>query len=94
VNIYPGQIDHILSQVSQVGSEFQVLLDRGKDGKDYMTIRVERAEKGDRGEDRAATDRIENLISHQLLVSGKVEVVDHQSLPRTERKSKRVFDNR
>jgi phenylacetate-CoA ligase len=94
VNIYPGQIDHILSQVSQVGSEFQVLLDRGKDGKDYMTIRVERTEKGDRGEDRAAADRIENLISHQLLVSGKVEVVDHQSLPRTERKSKRVFDNR
>jgi phenylacetate-CoA ligase len=94
VNVYPGQIDHILSQVSQVGSEFQVLLERGKDGKDYMTIRVERAEKGDRGEDKAVADRIEHLISHQLLVSGKVEMVDHQSLPRTERKSKRVFDNR
>ena len=94
VNVYPGQIDHILSQVSQVGSEFQVLLERGKDGKDYMTIRVERAEKGDRGEDEAMAGRIEHLISHQLLVSGKVEVVDHQSLPRTERKSKRVFDNR
>jgi phenylacetate-CoA ligase len=94
VNIYPGQIDHILSQVSQVGSEFQVLLERGKDGKDYMTIRVERAEKGDRGEDKAVADRIEHLISHQLLVSGKVEMVDHQSLPRTERKAKRVFDNR
>jgi phenylacetate-CoA ligase len=55
---------------------------------------VERAEKGDRGEDKAVADRIEHLISHQLLVSGKVEMVDHQSLPRTERKSKRVFDNR
>ena len=94
VNVYPGQIDHILSQVPEVGSEFQVLLERGKDGKDYMTLRVERAEKGARGEDKAVADRIEHLISHRLLVSGKVEVVDHQSLPRTERKSKRVYDNR
>jgi phenylacetate-CoA ligase len=94
VNVYPGQIDHILSQVPEVGSEFQVLLERGKDGKDYMTLRVERAEKGARGEDKAVADRIEHLISHRLLVSGRVEVVDHQSLPRTERKSKRVYDNR
>ena len=94
VNVYPGQMDHILSQVPQVGSEFQVFLERGKDGKDYMTIRVERAEKGERAEDKALAGRIEHLISHQLMVSGKVEVVDYQSLPRTERKSKRVFDNR
>jgi len=94
VNVYPGQIDHILSQVPQAGSEFQVLLERGTDGKDYMTIRVERAEKGDGEEDKVLADRIEHLMSHRLLVSGKVEVVDHQSLPRTERKSKRVFDNR
>src|SRR5512139_3693271 len=78
VNVYPGQIDHLLSQVPEVGSEFQVLLERGTDGKDYMTIRVERAEKGDRGEDKAVADRIEHLMSHRLLVSGKVEIVDHQ----------------
>jgi phenylacetate-CoA ligase len=94
VNVYPGQIDHILSQVPQAGSEFQVLLERGTDGKDYMTIRVERAEKGDGADDKVLSDRIEHLLSHRLLVSGKVEVVDHRSLPRTERKSKRVFDNR
>ena len=94
VNVYPGQIDHILSQVPQAGSEFQVLLERGTDGKDYMTVRVERAEKGDGAEDKALADRIEHLMSHRLLVSGRVEVVDHRSLPRTERKSKRVFDNR
>jgi phenylacetate-CoA ligase len=94
VNVYPGQIDHILSQVPQAGSEFQVLLGRGTDGKDYMTIRVERAERGERAEDKALADRIEHLMSHRLLVSGKVEVVNHQGLPRTERKSKRVFDNR
>jgi len=94
VNIYPGQIDHVLSQASRVGSEFQVFLERGADGKDYLTVRVERAEGADPKEDRALAAHLEHLISHQLLVSGKVEVVDFQSLPRTERKSKRVFDKR
>jgi phenylacetate-CoA ligase len=94
VNIYPGQIDHVLSQASRVGSEFQVFLERGADGKDYLTVRVERAEGADPKEDRGLAAHLEHLISHQLLVSGKVEVVDFQSLPRTERKSKRVFDKR
>jgi phenylacetate-CoA ligase len=94
VNIYPGSIDHLLSQEPRVGSEFQVLLERGKDGKDYMAVKVERAEKGDPRGDKAVADQMEYLFRHQLLVSGKVEIVDFQTLPRTERKSKRVFDNR
>jgi phenylacetate-CoA ligase len=94
VNVYPGQIDHILSQESRVNSEFQVFLERGSDGKDYMTLKVERTEKGDTKEDKVLAAHLEYLLSHQLLVSGKVEVVDFQSLPRTERKSKRVFDKR
>ena len=94
VNIYPGQIDHILSQTKQVGSEYQVILERGPDGKDYMTIRVERAEGAGKDGDKAIAAHLEHLIRHQILVSGKVEIVDFQSLPRTDRKSKRVFDNR
>ncbi len=94
VNIYPGQIDHILSQESGVGSEFQVFLERGADGKDYMNIKVERAAGADPGGDKALAARLEHLISHKLLVSGRVEIVAFQSLPRTERKSKRVFDER
>ena len=94
VNVYPGQIDHILSNTAGVGTEYQIYLDRKEDGKDYMTLKVERTEKGDAKEDRALAAHLEYLLSHQLLVSGKVEVVDFQSLPRTERKSKRVFDNR
>jgi phenylacetate-CoA ligase len=94
VNVYPGQIDHLLSQEPRVGSEYQVLLERGTDGKDYMALKVERAEKGDPKDDLALVGHIEHMLSHQLLVSGKVEIVDFQSLPRTERKSKRVFDKR
>lgn len=94
VNIYPGQIDHVLSSFPEVGSEYQVILDRRADGRDYMTIKVERREGEDPKGDSSLVQRIEEAVKKGILVSGKVEVVDYASLPRSERKSKRVFDNR
>jgi phenylacetate-CoA ligase len=94
VNIYPGQIDYILSNTKGIGSEYQIHLSRAEDGKDYMTIKVERAEGGDPSGDPVLANTIEEEIKKQILVSGKVEIVDYGSLPRSERKSKRVFDNR
>jgi phenylacetate-CoA ligase len=94
VNVYPGQIDHILSNVPGVGTEYQIHLDRRDDGKDYMTIKVERREGGDPSEDTALAGKIEEEIKKQILVSGKVEIGGYGTLPRSERKSKRVFDNR
>jgi len=94
VNIYPGQIDHILSQIPRLGSEFQVYLYRKEDGRDYMTIKVERAPGVERSQDGEIKLELEHKISHQLLVSCQVEIVDYQSLPRTERKTKRIFDQR
>ena len=94
VNIYPGQIDHILSNTKGVGSEYQIYLDRKEDGKDYMTIKVERTEGGNPTEDPPLAKSVEEEIKKQILVSGKVEIVNYGALPRSERKSKRVFDNR
>jgi len=94
VNIYPGQIDYILSNTKGVGSEYQIHLDRKEDGKDYMSIKVERMEGGNPEEDPALTNMIEEMIKKQILVSGKVEIVNYGTLPRSERKSKRVFDHR
>jgi phenylacetate-CoA ligase len=59
-----------------------------------MTIKVERTEGGHPAEDPALVRSIEEQIKKQILVSGKVEIVNYGSLPRSERKSKRVFDNR
>jgi phenylacetate-CoA ligase len=94
VNIYPGQIDHILSGIKGAGSEYQIHLHRKEDGKDYMTIKVERAEGASLSGDGVLAGTIEEEIKQQILVSGKVEMVDYGSLPRSERKSKRVFDHR
>jgi phenylacetate-CoA ligase len=94
VNIYPSQIDHILSRISGVGSEYQIILERKKDGRDYMTIRVERENNEDPAKDIELTKKIENEIKRQILVSGNVQIVKYGELPRSDRKSKRVFDMR
>jgi phenylacetate-CoA ligase len=94
VNIYPGQIDHVLSQVVEIGSEFQVHLERREDGRDYMILRVERRSSIEADQNEPISNRIARDIRKHTLVSAEVEVLDHGSLPRTERKSKRVFDHR
>ncbi len=94
VNIYPGQVDHVLSGIEGIGSEYQIILDRAEDGKDYMTIKVERDQGVEPSMDKSLGDKIAAEIKKQIMVSASVEIVDYGSLPRSERKSKRVFDNR
>jgi phenylacetate-CoA ligase len=93
VNIYPGQIDDLLSQDDRIGSEYQVFLTRG-DGQDHATIHVERSSSTDSSEDASITSELEEAIRTHLLVRAHVKIVDHGTLPRTERKSQRVFDER
>lgn len=94
VNIYPGQIDEILDRVEGLGSEFQVILDHGVDGRDYMQLRVERADDAAPSQDQALAKTVSSSIKHSLMVSCEVEVLPYGELPRSERKTRRLFDNR
>ena len=94
VNIYPSHIDLILSSIDKVGSEYQIHLDHREDGRDMMTIRVERGEGVSSDDDKALTATISNKIRRQLLVRTDVEITAYNELPRTQKKSKRVFDYR
>jgi phenylacetate-CoA ligase len=94
VNIYPGQVDEVLSKVDGVGSEYQVLLDRREDGKDYMTVTVERGSRVDESADGPLSRRIAAEMKHNLMVSCSVEMQPYGALPRSEKKTKRIFDDR
>jgi phenylacetate-CoA ligase len=94
VNIYPGQIDEILSTVPEIGCEYQVLIERKADGKDYMTLRIECAAAGDKTQAHAIEEKISQQIKNRIMVSCRVELVDECTLPRSERKTKRIFDRR
>ena len=94
VNIYPGQVDEVLSKIEGVGSEYQVKFERREDGKDYMTIQVERAVYLGQSADGPLARAVAGEIKHNLMVSCSVEITPHGSLPRSERKTRRFFDNR
>lgn len=94
VNIYPGQIDEVLSGVPDAGCEYQVHLERKDDGRDYMTIRLECCENFDPTRKPELAARVQKEIKKKVMVSCEVEVVDYCSLPRSERKAKRFFDHR
>jgi phenylacetate-CoA ligase len=94
VNIYPGQIDHVLSSIDGISSEFQIIMTRGGDGKDYMTLRVERSQGFGSSKDEEQRKKISEEIKKQILVTVDVELAEFGSLPRSERKTKRVFDHR
>jgi phenylacetate-CoA ligase len=94
VNIYPGQIDEVLSQIADASCEYQVHLDRKEDGKDYMTLRLECCEGYDPSLTSGLAAKVQSEIKKKIMVSCDVDIVDYCCLPRSERKSKRFFDNR
>ncbi len=94
VNIYPGQVDHVLSGIDAIGSEYQIIVDRREDGRDYMCIKVEAAQAVETTQFEDLSKRISREVKKQIMVSAEVEMVSYGILPRSERKSQRVFDNR
>ena len=94
VNIYPGQIDEVLSPISDAGCEYQVHLTRKDDGKDYMTIRLECCDGLDLSQKPELAVKVQAEIKKKIMVSCEVDIMDYCSLPRSERKSKRFFDHR
>ena len=94
VNIYPSQIDHVLSGIDGLGSEYQIHLRHREDGRDVMRIKIERKEDGSSADDAVLTERVATEIRRKILVRSEVEIIDYGAFPRTERKSRRVFDLR
>lgn len=87
VPVYPAQIDTVLSQIGGLGSEYQVVLSR-EGGRDRFLVRVEAdVEQG-------MVERVSEALRAGLSVRPDVEMLPLGTLPRTERKTKRVLDER
>ena len=59
-----------------------------------MRLLIERGQAVDSGRTAELVHEIGYQVKKQLMVSIQVELVDYGRLPRTERKSQRVFDTR
>lgn len=92
VNIYPGQIDEILRDVDGVSSEYQIIIDH-INGKDVMTLKVEYNSDGDT-EREDIENNIVDLFKKRIGIHIIAEVSGIGSLPRSEKKSRRIIDYR
>ncbi|MBO6159421.1 MAG: phenylacetate--CoA ligase [Firmicutes bacterium] len=90
VNVFPSQIEEILQGFPEVSSEYQIRISH-LDGKDTMRIYVETNGHVDFLElARRIASKVKSVIGFTPLV----KVVENGLLPRSEKKTKRVIDER
>lgn len=96
VNIFPIQIEKKLMEIPGIGTNFVIILDR-KDYNDSLTVKVE-VQKGFFGGDLQQLEvlrrRIVEELRSDILITPRVDLVEPDSLPKSEGKAKRVIDNR
>ncbi len=92
MNIFPNQIEEALQMVDGVSSEYQVMIDH-LNGKDIMTVYFESP-----CEDPEKIELIEMLLREVCKAKINVLIVPKAvkmgELPRSEKKTSRIFDNR
>jgi phenylacetate-CoA ligase len=93
VAIFPVQIDSVIAEIEEVGSEYQLHVDRVPEHGDVILIKIESPLAGSPGEQGLRAELIAKLHS-SLSVRPDVELVPLGFLGRSEGKSKRVFDHR
>ena len=90
VNIFPSQIEEMLAGVHGASSEYQFMIDH-LNGRDICTLFVEAEPDANR---YTLEIDVQNNFKNKIGISVIVKPVDIGELPRSEKKSTRVFDNR
>jgi phenylacetate-CoA ligase len=96
VNIYPMQIEAVLMAIPEVGGNYLIVLER-EGPIDQIKVKVEVKEEFFVEDMRALTGlqkKIAGKLRDEILVTPRVELVEHKSLPRSEGKAQRVLDLR
>ena len=92
VNMFPAQVEEVLHQIDGATSEYSIAIGHDEDNnKDVMVLTVEVEGRVNFEETGKA---IANLFKSKIGVNPKVAVVPVGTLPRSEKKTKRVFDHR
>ncbi len=91
VNLFPAQIEEVIKFTDGASSEYQVMLDHML-GKDIMTVFFETAATG---EEKARVEaELELIFKGKIGVTPQAKGVAIGELPRSEKKTQRIFDNR
>lgn len=90
INIFPSQIDEMLKDIDGASSEYQVMIDH-LNGKDLLTLFVEINPDVNH---YAIELMIQEAFKQKIGIAAKIKPVEIGELPRSEKKSTRIFDNR
>ena len=90
VNVFPAQIEEVLQTFHEISSEYQIRISH-LDGKDTMRIYVETNGTVDFAD---LSKRIALAVKSKIGFTPIVKVVELGVLPRSEKKTKRVIDER
>jgi phenylacetate-CoA ligase len=90
VNVFPKQIEEILQSFPELSSEYQIRISH-LDGRDTMRIYVEASGIYDWND---LSMRVARRIRHRIGFTPLVKIVEEGLLPRSEKKTKRVYDER
>jgi phenylacetate-CoA ligase len=96
VNVFPSQIEESLMKMPEMGSNYQIVVDK-RESLDKVTIKTEvRPDlfKDDMRELESLRKRIADAIKSTILINPVIELHEPGMLPVYEGKAKRVFDNR
>ena len=91
VNVFPSQIEEVIKDFDEVSSEYQIRISH-LDGRDTMRLYVE-AKSGSSDFDSLAA-KIAEKVKSRIGFTPIVKVVELGLLPRSEKKTKRVIDER
>jgi phenylacetate-CoA ligase len=96
VNIFPMQVEKVLMNIPEVGTNYRIVLER-KEYEDTMRVEVEIKPEfffGDLQKLERLRERIADELRAEILVTPEVVLVEPGSLPTQEGKAQRVFDFR
>jgi phenylacetate-CoA ligase len=90
--IYPSKIDEFLAAIPDVSSEYQIQIDH-LNGRDILNLLFETSLAG--ADERKNLEKIvEEQFKERIGITPKPKAVGMGELPRSEKKSTRIFDNR
>ena len=92
VNLFPSQVEEVLGMVDGVSSEYKI--DIAHDESVNRDIIMVTAEAEGRVDFAQTAEKIRQLFKSRLNVTPKVVVIALNTLPRSEKKTRRVFDHR
>jgi phenylacetate-CoA ligase len=96
INVFPSQIEHVLMSIPEVGTHFEIVVERIKH-LDELTVRCELEQEfftGNVEDLQRVIRKVEHALRDTLNVRTKVELVEKGTIARTEGKSKKVVDLR